>query len=139
MTNAAGKATRAKRSHYESARVGKRLRELRLSRELTLSSLAKLSNVPASTISKIENGQLRPSLVHAINLATALRENLGFLATRAHERPRPCEIVRRGEQDTIEYPDLALFFQDLSGHFLPGCWKRVWAFWRLVLIRASIR
>ena len=68
----------AMRSSYETERVGERLRELRLGRKYTISRLAGLSNVPASTISKIENGQLRPSLVHAINLASALQENLGF-------------------------------------------------------------
>ena len=47
------------RSRYESERVGARLRELRLGRQLTISKLAELSGVPGSTISKIENG-LRP-------------------------------------------------------------------------------
>jgi transcriptional regulator with XRE-family HTH domain len=79
-----------------------------------------LSKVPASTISKIENGQLRPSLVHAINLASALEENLGFLVARFRERPRPRSVVRRVQRDTIEYPEMGLTLQDLSGHFLPG-------------------
>ena len=64
------------RLRHETKRISERLRELRLGRKLTISRLAELSKVPASTISKIENGQLRPSLVHAINLASALRENL---------------------------------------------------------------
>jgi len=76
--------------------------------------------VPASTISKIENGQLRPSLVHAINLASALQENLGFLVARFRERPQPRVVLRRAERDTIEYPEMGLTLQDLSGHFLPG-------------------
>lgn len=108
------------RSRHETERVSERLRELRLARKLTISRLAELSKVPASTISKIENGQLRPSLVHAINLASALEENLGFLVARFRERPRPRAIVRRVQRDTIEYPEMGLTLQDLSGHFLPG-------------------
>ena len=86
---------RSARSRYETERVSERLRELRLGRKLTISRLAELSKVPASTISKIENGQLRPSLVHAINLASALQENLGFLVARFRERPQPRVVVRR--------------------------------------------
>jgi len=110
----------AKRSRYQTELVGARLRELRLGRKLTISRLAELSNVPGSTISKIENGQLRPSLVHAINLASALRENLGFLIDRFRDRPRPVAIVRADERDTIDYPDMGLTLQDLSGHFSSG-------------------
>ena len=108
------------RARYETERVSERLRELRLGRKLTISRLAELSKVPASTISKIENGQLRPSLVHAINLASALQENLGFLVARFRERPQPRAVVRRAERHTIEYPEMGLTLQDLSGHFLPG-------------------
>ena len=108
------------RSRHETERVSERLRKLRLARKLTISRLAELSKVPASTISKIEYGQLRPSLVHAINLASALEENLGFLVARFRERPRPRSVVRRVQRDTIEYPEMGLTLQDLSGHFLPG-------------------
>ena len=108
------------RLRYETERISERLRALRLGRKLTISRLAELSKVPASTISKIENGQLRPSLVHAINLASALQENLGFLVARFRERPQPRAVVRRDQRDTIEYPEMGLTLQDLSGHFLPG-------------------
>ena len=108
------------RLRYEIERVSRRLRELRLGRKLTISRLAELSGVPGSTISKIENGQLRPSLVHAINLASALQENLGFLVARFRERPQRRVVVRRATRDTIEYPEMGLVLQDLSGHFFPG-------------------
>jgi transcriptional regulator with XRE-family HTH domain len=107
-------------SRYETERVGERLREIRLGTKLTISRLSELSNVPSSTISKIENGQMRPSLVHAINLASALRENLGFLIARYRERPQPRVIIRRSKRETIAYPEMGLTLQDLSGHFLPG-------------------
>jgi transcriptional regulator with XRE-family HTH domain len=57
--------TAAGRQHHEVAQLGIRLRAIRTARKLTLTQLAELSGVPASTISKIENGQLLPSLVNA--------------------------------------------------------------------------
>lgn len=107
-------------SAYEIEHVGQRLRDLRQGRGLTIRQLASLSGVPSSTISKIENGQLRPSLVHAINLAEALEENLGFLISRYRDRPEPVVIVRAGTRNTIRYGDIGLALQDLNGHFRPG-------------------
>lgn len=114
------RVTEPARSIYETEQVGDRLRELRVGRELTISKLAELSGVPASTISKIENGQLRPSLVNAIHLASALEANLGFLVDRYRSRSEPRVIVRARARDTIHYPEMGLTLQDLSGHFEPG-------------------
>jgi transcriptional regulator with XRE-family HTH domain len=105
---------------YQTEHVGVRIRELRLGRKLSISRLAQLSKVPGSTISKIENGQLRPSLVHAINLASALKENLGFLVEGFRAQPRSLSIVRAKERNTIHYPDMGLTLQDLSGNFYSG-------------------
>ncbi|MFA7279457.1 MAG: XRE family transcriptional regulator [Sterolibacterium sp.] len=100
--------------------IGKRVKELRLAKNLTMEELAGLSGVPASSISKIENGLLRPSFVHAINLASALEENLAFLVGRYRKRPKPRALVRAGGRDMINYPEMGLALQDLSGQFLPG-------------------
>jgi transcriptional regulator with XRE-family HTH domain len=108
------------RQHHEVTQVGARLREMRQARKLTLTKLAELSGVPASTISKIENGQLRPSLVNAISLASALQENLGFLVDRYRAKRQPRVVVRAGERDTIEFRDMRLTLQDMNGSFEPG-------------------
>jgi transcriptional regulator with XRE-family HTH domain len=100
--------------------IGERLRKLRLGRNFTVNNLAKRAGVPASTISKIENGLLKPSLVHAINLATALEENLGFLVDRYRSEPQRTSIVYAGEREHLEFPDMGLELHDLSGHFNPG-------------------
>jgi transcriptional regulator with XRE-family HTH domain len=110
----------ASQPRYQTEHVGTRIRDLRLRRKLTISRLAELSNVPGSTISKIENGQLRPSLVHAINLASALQENLGFLVEGFRAQPRSLSIVRAKERNTIHYADMGLTLQDLSGSFYSG-------------------
>jgi len=100
--------------------IGDRLRRIRLDRNLTINSLAKLARVPASTISKIENGLLKPSLVHAINLASALKENLGFLVERYRAEPQRTSIVYANRRDRLEFPDMGLTLHDLSGHFDAG-------------------
>jgi transcriptional regulator with XRE-family HTH domain len=100
--------------------IGERLKELRIGKGLTVSRLAAMAGVPGSTISKIENGRLRPSLVHAINLAAALKENLAFLTGRYRDRPQPRSVVRAADRQTLKMPELAFALQDLSGHFLPG-------------------
>ena len=121
-TALASKRTRAAlRAAEETAEgIGKRLRDLRVGRGFSISQLAQLSGVPGSTISKIENGQLRPSLVNAINLAHALDENLGFLVGRYRNPPAPLVTVRAASRATIGYDEMGLALQDLNGRFIPG-------------------
>jgi len=52
--------------------LGTRLRQLRKARQLTLNNLATLSGVAVSTISKIENGALSPTLDKVLRLASGL-------------------------------------------------------------------
>lgn len=105
---------------YDVQNVGARLRSLRLAKGLTVSALAAISQVPASTISKMENGRLQPSLVHAINLAMALGENLGFLVDRYRADPEDVVTVRRAGRSKIEYPELGFTLEDLNGNFHSG-------------------
>ena len=104
----------------ENENVGWRLRVMRSRHRLTVTRLAELSGVPASTISKIENGRLRPSLVNAINLAQALGENLGFLIGRYRAPERSEVVVRAAKRQTISYEDMGIILQDLSGAFPAG-------------------
>lgn len=59
--------------------LGARLRHLRKARQLTLSGLASLSGVSVSTISKIENGTLSPTLDKVLRLAEGLDLTIGQL------------------------------------------------------------
>ena len=115
-----GKTANPERSSGDIVKVGERVKELRLAKGLTMKKLAGMSGVPASSISKIENGQLRPSFVHAINLATALQENLAFLVGRYRNEPKTRAVVRVAERDMISYPEMGIALQDLSGQFIPG-------------------
>lgn len=104
----------------EIEKVGWRLRAMRNRHGMTITRLAELSGVPASTISKIENGHLRPSLVNAINLAQALGENLGFLVGRYRDPQQAEVVVRAAKRPTIAYEDMGLVLQDLNGAFPAG-------------------
>jgi transcriptional regulator with XRE-family HTH domain len=100
--------------------LGVRLRQLRKDKGLSIAQLAVAADVPASTISKIENGLLKPSLVNAINLATALGSNLGFLVDRTRTRTARHAIVRRSQRSRRDFPEMALVLEDLNIGFVPG-------------------
>ncbi|MBR9864004.1 MAG: helix-turn-helix transcriptional regulator, partial [Rhodobacteraceae bacterium] len=59
--------------------LGARLRHLRKAHQLTLNGLAQLSGVSVSTISKIENGALSPTLDKVLRLADGLELTVGQL------------------------------------------------------------
>jgi transcriptional regulator with XRE-family HTH domain len=96
------------------------LRELRRARGLSLSDLAAISGVPPSTISKIENRQMNPSLVHAINLALALNKNLGFLINEKADPNLAFSVVRSKTRATLDLPEMSLILENLHGNFAPG-------------------
>lgn len=100
--------------------LGDRLRELRQAKGWSLGELSAASGVPPSTISKIENLLMSPSLVHAINLAGALGENLGFLVDRDAQRSSDFAVVRRGQGARLDLPEISLALEDLHGDFEPG-------------------
>lgn len=102
------------------AGLGERLRDLRRARGLSLVELAARSGVPVSTISKIENLQINPSLVHAINLARALKENLGFLIDRDGQDDKSFSVVRADQRATLNLPEMSLVLEDLHGDFQRG-------------------
>lgn len=116
----AEEALRPAEPRYDVQHVGARLRALRMAKGLTVNALAAISQVPSSTISKMENGRLKPSLVHAINLAMALGENLGFLVDRYRAEPEDVVIVPRSNRSKIDYPELGIALEDLNGNFHSG-------------------
>ncbi|MBL8582940.1 MAG: helix-turn-helix transcriptional regulator [Rhizobiaceae bacterium] len=100
--------------------LGERLRRLRRDKGLSIADLAKTSGVPASTVSKIENGLLNPSLVHAINLASALDANLGFLVDRSRTRHARHAVVRSSQRGRRDFTEMGMVLEDLNIGFAPG-------------------
>ena len=72
-------------SSYKSE-VGLRLRTLRKSGQLTLAELATRSGVSVSTISKIENGALSPTLDVILKLCDGLSVHIGDLVSGTDSR-----------------------------------------------------
>lgn len=100
--------------------LGTRLRQLRQERGYSIARLAALAGVPASTISKVENGRLNASLVHAINLASALDANLGFLVDQSRTLHARHAVVRNNQRTRRGFPEMALVLEDLNAGFVPG-------------------
>jgi transcriptional regulator with XRE-family HTH domain len=100
--------------------LGERLRFLRREKAFSIAELARASGVPVSTISKIENGLLNPSLVHAINLASALDANLGFLVDRSRTRHARSSVVRAAQRSRRDFPEMGMVLEDLNIGFVPG-------------------
>jgi transcriptional regulator with XRE-family HTH domain len=77
--------------------LGRKIRDLRLRRGLTVQKLADASNLSKGFISQVENDRTSPSLATLRDLATALRTSVAYLVVeddptphvvRARERPR---------------------------------------------------
>jgi transcriptional regulator with XRE-family HTH domain len=112
--------TAEERSAQAGEMLGERLRFLRREKGMSIAHLAKASSVPVSTISKIENGLLNPSLVHAINLASALEANLGFLVDRSRTRHARCSVVRATQRSRRDFAEMGMVLEDLNIGFVPG-------------------
>lgn len=85
--------------------LGARLRHLRKARQHTLSSLAALSGVAVSTISKIENGALSPTLDKVLRLAEGLELSIGQLIgdekSEIDKRPPNSRLLASRKDDGI--------------------------------------
>lgn len=61
--------------------IGKRIREARKARGLTISQLGALCGIHQNSINKLERGHRLPSLPHVIELAYHLEVSLYYLVT----------------------------------------------------------
>ena len=68
------------------AQIGKRIRTLRLEREVTLDQLADLCRLTKGQLSKIENGKAMPTLSSLARLAAALEIDICNLLRDARSR-----------------------------------------------------
>jgi transcriptional regulator with XRE-family HTH domain len=106
--------------HTLEQALGAQIRLLRRRGELTASDLAAAAGISAGMLSKIENGQISPSLGTLQALAQALNVPLTqFFAT--FEEQRDCSYVRAGQGVTIERRGTKAGHQySLLGHRLGG-------------------
>lgn len=100
--------------------LGVQVRKLRRAADLTASELAAASGISAGMLSKIESGQISPSLATLQALAKALNVPITHLFADFEEQ-RDCSFVRSGQGVVIERRGTKAGHQySLLGHGLGG-------------------
>jgi DNA-binding XRE family transcriptional regulator len=80
--------------------IGAQVREYRKHAGLTVSELASVADISTGMLSKIENGQISPSLSTLQLLAAALNLPVAMLLA-SYDRGRGCSYVKRGKGMSI--------------------------------------
>lgn len=100
--------------------LGARIRSIRRERDLSVNDLAGASNISAGMLSKIENGQISPSLSTLQSIATALTVSLSMVFAATEER-RDCSFVRAKQGVIIERRGTKVgHVYQLLGHVIGG-------------------
>ncbi|MGL4397915.1 MAG: helix-turn-helix domain-containing protein [Hyphomicrobium sp.] len=100
--------------------IGLQVRQHRKDAGLTVSELATAANISSGMLSKIENGQISPSLGTLQTLALALNVPITLLFA-GHEERRDCSYVKSGEGVVIRRRGTKVGHQyQLLGHSLEG-------------------
>ncbi|WP_020179147.1 XRE family transcriptional regulator [Methylopila sp. M107] len=100
--------------------IGLQIRHHRKSMGLTVAELASAASVSNGMLSKIENGQISPSLTTLQTLATALNVPISLLFSEFEER-RDCSFVPAGQGVTIQRRGTKVGHgYELLGHMLGG-------------------
>lgn len=100
--------------------LGLQVRALRKRGSLTVTDLAAAAGISAGMLSKIENGQISPSLSTLQSLASALNVPITTLFAGFEEK-RDCSFVRAGQGVLIERRGTKVGHQySLLGHALGG-------------------
>ena len=100
--------------------LGLRVRQLRRQQDLSVADLAAAAGLSTGMLSKIENGQISPSLTSLQSLAQALQTPISSLFAMAEER-QDCSHVAAGQGVKIERRGTkAGHMYQLLGHLLSG-------------------
>jgi transcriptional regulator with XRE-family HTH domain len=78
--------------------LGKKIRDLRLRRGLTVQKLAEASRLSKGFISQVENDRTSPSLTTLRDLASALNTSVAYLVVEEEQMPY---VVRAGERPRV--------------------------------------
>lgn len=91
--------------------LGRKIRDLRLRRGLTVQQLADASHLSKGFISQVENDRTSPSLATLADLAAALRTSVSYLV--ADDEPTP-HVVRSAERPQLDIGDESVRVEVLS-------------------------
>ena len=100
--------------------LGAQIRKLRRDGDLSVLDLSAASSISAGMLSKIENGQISPSLATLQSIAKALNVPLSLLFAASEER-RDCSFVRAKQGVVIERRGTKVgHVYQLLGHVIGG-------------------
>lgn len=100
--------------------LGARIRFIRREQDLSVLDLANAASISAGMLSKIENGQISPSLSTLQSIASALKVSLSMLFAASEER-RDCSYVRAKQGVVIERRGTKVgHVYQLLGHVIGG-------------------
>ncbi|EJW09710.1 Transcriptional regulator, MerR family [Rhodovulum sp. PH10] len=117
---ATGSSAPATTKHSLERAIGGQVRALRRHHDLSISDLAATAGISTGMLSKIENGQISPSLSTLQAIAGALSVPLSTLFS-AFEDQRDCSFVRAGQGLVIERRGTKVgHVYQLLGHVLRG-------------------
>ena len=90
--------------------IGKKIREIRISQNLTIKDIANRTNLSNSFISRMERGDISPSLSSVKKIANALDISVGHLFDKDSEKAdlgisSEIKIVRKNERRKLVYPN----------------------------------
>jgi transcriptional regulator with XRE-family HTH domain len=91
--------------------LGRKIRDLRLRRGMTVQQLADASHLSKGFISQVENDRTSPSLATLHDLAAALRTSVSYLV--AEDEPTP-HVVRATDRPLLDIGDDSVRVQVLS-------------------------
>jgi transcriptional regulator with XRE-family HTH domain len=86
---------------FDEQQLGTYIRELRLKRNMSLRSLAGLSDVSVSFLSQVERGTASPSIASLMRIAKSLGQTIGSLFEHPTNNSR---LVRAGEGPRLVHP-----------------------------------
>lgn len=100
--------------------LGARIRFIRREQDLSVLDLSSAASISAGMLSKIENGQISPSLSTLQSIANALKVSLSMLFAASEER-RDCSYVRAKQGVVIERRGTKVgHVYQLLGHVIGG-------------------
>lgn len=98
--------------------LGKRIREIRQSRNFTQEKLSELTEIGASSISKIESGYFHPTDDNLEKIATALNvEPYQLYMYNAHKEPKELIEAIKNMLKNATDEEIRLAYKILSGIF----------------------
>lgn len=95
------------------------LKTLRISKSLTLAELSEKTSLPASTLSKLENGKMTLTYEKLVRLGAALQEDLGRLLISPQES-RPSKSGAQGRRSVARAGDTLSVHFKVQRHTYPA-------------------